>query len=57
MMRVKRKRINMRIPEDLIEFIKKYAEKNSTTVTDDYIGYLTDKKSKEERAGKDEHPA
>lgn len=44
-MKIKRKRINMRIPEDLIEFIKKFADEHSTTVTDDYIKYLEAKRS------------
>jgi len=44
-MKIKRKRINMRIPEDLIEFIKKYAEDHSTTMTEDYVKYLETKRS------------
>lgn len=48
-MRVKRKRVNMRIPEDLIDFIKKFAEANGTTMTDDYVKYLQEKKDKAEK--------
>jgi predicted DNA binding CopG/RHH family protein len=54
MARVKRKRINMRIPEDLVDFIKKHAEANGVTMTDDYVTYLTTKKAISEKETKDE---
>jgi len=45
----KRKRINMRVPEDLIDFIKSYAEENGTTMTMDYVAYLDRKKEEAEK--------
>lgn len=56
-MKVKRKRVNMRIPEDLIDFIKKYAEANSTTMTDDYVNYLIRKRNDSVLEVKDEPSA
>lgn len=45
MRRSKRKRINMRVPEDLIDFIKKSSESEGITMTEDYVRYLEKKKS------------
>jgi predicted DNA binding CopG/RHH family protein len=46
---LKRKRINMRIPEDLIEWAKSHVLENNTNLTQDYIDYLTDKRKKSEK--------
>ena len=40
----RRKRINMRIPEDLKDWIHAYTAARNTTVTQDYVEYLTRKK-------------
>jgi hypothetical protein len=42
--KVNRKRINFRIPPELWDFIHQYAEVHGTTVTEDYVSYLYDKK-------------
>lgn len=51
---VAKKRINMRIPEDLMEFIKKDAEARGSTVTSDYIEYLDAKRKKAEESKNDD---
>lgn len=45
MKRSKRKRINMRVPEDLVDFIKKSSESEGITMTEDYVRYLENKKA------------
>lgn len=44
--RSKRIRINMRIPAHLVDFIKQFTESRGTTMTQDYVDYLKDKKTK-----------
>lgn len=51
-----RKRINMRVPEDLVVFIKKYAVSNGTTMTDDYVKYLEEKKKQLSKEPQDVQP-
>lgn len=45
MKRSRRKRINMRVPEDLVDFIKKSSESEGITMTEDYVRYLENKKA------------
>lgn len=47
----KTRRVNMRIPLDLIEFIKEYTKNNGKTVTSDYVEYLETKRRAVESNG------
>lgn len=50
MEKVKRVRINMRVPADLVQFIKEYTARNGTTMTGDYVEYLTKKWQEDEKS-------
>ena len=39
-------RLNLRLPADLDQWVKKYAEDNNTTVTSLVVGYFTDLQKK-----------
>lgn len=47
--KVKRARLNMRIPEPLLKWVKDYAGAHNTTVTQLFIDQLTDLQAKEEK--------
>lgn len=44
-----RSRLNMRIPEPLLKWAKKYVEERNTTVTQLIIDYLTDIRTQQEK--------
>jgi len=43
-MTVKRTRLNVRIPADLVSWAKKWAKKKNTTITQVIVDYLTTKR-------------
>lgn len=49
----KRVRVNMRIPADLVEFIKEDARKRGTNMTGDFIEHLRSLKAKAEKEEQD----
>lgn len=49
----KRARLNMRIPEALLKWAKKHVRGRNTTLTQEYIDWLTARKLQEESNGKE----
>ena len=50
-MTVKRTRLNVRIPADLVRWAKLWAKKKNTTITQVIVDYLTSKKEEAESRG------
>ena len=53
--KAKRVRVNMRIPLELVEFIKEDAKRRGTNMTGDYVDYLKTKKDRTEKEGRNVH--
>ena len=43
-----RERLNMRIPRDLLAWTKAYVQRKNTTLTQDYIDFLTKRRERED---------